>query len=596
VLQLATGQPVARLRGHEGWVRAVVWSSDGASLVTGGDDRTVRVWDLARQHERLKIDEPGEAVNDLALAPDGKTIASSSYDGATRLWRMADGGLIASLVWLQNNAWVVAAPDGRFDASDLEEVGDLYWRLPERPLAPVPLEALMKDYYEPALLARLMRGAAGRALRPLAGLNIAQPVVRIVGVKDGPGPDMVSVSVEAAGAGSTGANDMRLFRDGQLVGHADGPLAAAGAAPWRKTFQVRLPTHLGPSTMHYSAYAFSDERIKSATARSTSIWVGERGPAARAYIISIGVNHHDDPAWNLSYAANDARQLQRALSAGLARSGRYGEVVPIALISDGDVRGADKAVLQAILGRLAGEPAPDVLRALPNADRIAPAGPNDLVILSFAGHGHADAQGSFYLLTQDTGLDTGRQLSDDLRRRSISSDELSRWMRDIDAGDIVMVIDACHSAASVDSGDFVPGPMGSRGLGQLAFDKGMRLLAASQANEFALESKDLAQGLLSFALAKEGLGDFAADSDPRDGTVDLDEWLRYGVARVPQLAQSSQRANAVQAGAGLDAGDLARGARLVGRVKASPDAVAQRPVLFDFKRAARGLVIDKRLQ
>ena len=44
---------------------------------------------------------------------------------------------------------------------------------------------------------------------------------------------------------------------------------------------------------------------------------------------------------------------------------------------------------------------------------------------------------------------------------------------------IAMVVDACRSAASVDCGEFKPGPMRSRGLGQLAFDKGMRLLAAS---------------------------------------------------------------------------------------------------------------------
>ena len=51
-----------------------------------------------------------------------------------------------------------------------------------------------------------------------------------------------------------------------------------------------------------------------------------------------------------------------------------------------------------------------------------------------------------------------------------------------------MIVDACHSAASVDEAGFKPGPMGSRGLGQLAYDKGMRILAASQADDVALES------------------------------------------------------------------------------------------------------------
>ena len=42
---------------------------------------------------------------------------------------------------------------------------------------------------------------------------------------------------------------------------------------------------------------------------------------------------------------------------------------------------------------------------------------------------------------------------------------------------MVMIIDACHSAGSVEHEGFKPGPMGSRGLGQLAYNKRMRILA-----------------------------------------------------------------------------------------------------------------------
>jgi uncharacterized caspase-like protein len=81
----------------------------------------------------------------------------------------------------------------------------------------------------------------------------------------------------------------------------------------------------------------------------------------------------------------------------------------------------------------------------------------------------------------------------------ISSEELSQWLKDVDAGELAMIIDACHSAASVPEG-FKPGPMGDRGRGQLAYDKGMRILAATQADNVALESEKLGQGLLTYAL------------------------------------------------------------------------------------------------
>jgi hypothetical protein len=63
-----------------------------------------------------------------------------------------------------------------------------------------------------------------------------------------------------------------------------------------------------------------------------------------------------------------------------------------------------------------------------------------------------------------------------------------------------------RAAASVAASGFKPGPMGDRGLGQLAYDKGMRILAATQADDFALESGDVGQGLLTYALVCEGLG------------------------------------------------------------------------------------------
>jgi hypothetical protein len=77
--------------------------------------------------------------------------------------------------------------------------------------------------------------------------------------------------------------------------------------------------------------------------------------------------------------------------------------------------------------------------------------------------------------------------------------------------------------------------MGSRGLGQLAYDKGMRILAASQADSVALESANLKHGLLTYALVNEGLEAARADFKPKDGTIWLSEWLAYGVDRLPKL-------------------------------------------------------------
>lgn len=115
--------------------------------------------------------------------------------------------------------------------------------------------------------------------------------------------------------------------------------------------------------------------------------------------------------------------------------------------------------------------------------------------------------------------------------------------------------------------------MGSRGLGQLAFDKGMRILASSQADKAALESDRLEQGLLSYALVRDGLERKEADFLPKDREITLSEWLCYGTRRVPTLY--------VEVGEGRIQG--VRGIHIT-REGGPAAAAQQQPTLFDFTK------------
>jgi WD40 repeat protein/serine/threonine protein kinase/tetratricopeptide (TPR) repeat protein len=83
-----TGKELDLLLGHKGTVRAVTFSSDGKYLASAGNDRTVRLWDLATNKQLAVYPHPGPVVT-VAFAPDGKLLASAGDFEKPHLWDTA---------------------------------------------------------------------------------------------------------------------------------------------------------------------------------------------------------------------------------------------------------------------------------------------------------------------------------------------------------------------------------------------------------------------------------------------------------------------------------------------------------------------------
>jgi WD40 repeat protein len=554
---IAGERVLRRFTGHSFGIRDLEVLPEGDWLASASQDGTVRLWDL--RSGRLAA-----------------TLLMHRWSGDAR------------------GRWAVVTPDGRFDANLLEEVQSLYWTVADDPMNPLAVETFMRDYYQPDLMRRVLARDPLPPVRDVSTLNRTQPRVSVERIEPIPGrTDSLEVTIRAVGTGSaspssvraapagpggaldTGVYDLRLFRDGHLVarypglpetgGQSASPVTPEEVRAWRAqnrvpakdtllSFRVQVPVRPGADSVTFSAYAFNDDRVKSVTHRLTyRFGRALRRRTGTAYVVSIGVSDSGDPGLRLTFPNSDVKLLTDSLPRVLARSGAFVDTVTVPLMTRpprGNVLTLPaqqtlpgtgqptKGMIREALRRLAGgDPGGEVGPSAMDPDtaalsRLRAATPDDIVLLTFSGHGVTHPEtGEFYLLPSDVPEAPGAALTPEQYRAAISASELSAWLEPVDAGRIVLVIGSCYSTAAVEQEGFKPGPMGDRGLGQLAYDKGIQIVAASQSE--ALEWGG--HGVLAYALAIDGLG----RSDGGEGPETLSGLLQHARDRVPYLLPGS---------------------------------------------------------
>lgn len=87
----AEGRELRKFVGHNGNVAAACLSADGRFALSGGFDKTLRLWDVATARELRKFEGHKQIVWTVALSPDGKYALSGSQDKSARLWEVESG-------------------------------------------------------------------------------------------------------------------------------------------------------------------------------------------------------------------------------------------------------------------------------------------------------------------------------------------------------------------------------------------------------------------------------------------------------------------------------------------------------------------------
>jgi WD40 repeat protein/uncharacterized caspase-like protein len=544
-LKIALPDVPRTLAGHSGEILTLAFSRDGRWLSSAGLDGAVKFWNPQTATEVRSVTGDAGAINCVDFSNDARFLASANEDGSLIVWSTETGSMSAVVVSVpDSDDWLVATPSGLFDGSHAAWKL-LLWRFAQSTFKVAPVESFFNEFYYPGLLADVLANKNLRAKQDIINKDRRQPFVSVETENANAGDigeRTIKLRLEVAEAPAqgeyrqgSGARDLRLFRNGLLVQAWPGDILQGAS---KQTIETSVPIVAGEN--EFTAYAFNRDNVKSPDATLSIAGAEKLRRTGAEYLFVVGVSKYANANYNLHYSVADATEIAAQLKSQQELLRRYQPVEVISLLDEQATKENILLALRILAGTFKG--------ALPSGaaaelSKIRPAQPEDAVIFYFSGHGAAKGD-RFYLIPHDLGyLGSKSELDESglesILRHSVSDIELEEVLKPLDVDQLLLVIDACNSGQALHATDERRGPMNARGLAQLAYEKGMYVLTASQSDEKAFESAALTHSYLAYALLEEGIKSGAADLN-HDGQILLNEWFSYATERVPRIRGQKQ--------------------------------------------------------
>jgi WD40 repeat protein len=111
-LRAATAPPKGG--GHRFEVSCLAYAPDGRTLASGSFDQTVKLWNLSERRPLATLVGHGAEVVRVAYAPEGRAVASVDARGQVRVWDTTTGACRLTLQGLDVPPWLLSfSPDGK---------------------------------------------------------------------------------------------------------------------------------------------------------------------------------------------------------------------------------------------------------------------------------------------------------------------------------------------------------------------------------------------------------------------------------------------------------------------------------------------------
>ena len=101
---MESGRELRCLVGHEKGIWGVALSSDGRRALSGGMDKSLRLWDLENSRQLRTFEGHTGEVRRVSFSPDGQRAMSCSFDMTMRLWAVDSG---RELKWFDGQPYYI---------------------------------------------------------------------------------------------------------------------------------------------------------------------------------------------------------------------------------------------------------------------------------------------------------------------------------------------------------------------------------------------------------------------------------------------------------------------------------------------------------